>query len=96
MSLIMCSTTVADNLLVGCNDLMTLLPLGISTSGSASCTLLGSRFSLIWHDRSLIHFSMCDTVKIISPNHHLFSPHTFDFIVNNSSLCHLKTSVKVI
>ena len=39
---------------------------------------------------------MCDTVKIISPNHHLFSPHTFDFIVNNSSLYHLKTLVKVI
>ena len=39
---------------------------------------------------------MCDTVKIISPNHHLFSPHMFDFIVNNSSLYHLKTLVKVI
>ena len=39
---------------------------------------------------------MCDMVKIISPNHHLFSPHTFDFIVNNSSLYHLKTLVKVI
>ena len=39
---------------------------------------------------------MCDTVKILSPNHHLFSPHTFDFIVNNSSLYHLKTLVKVI
>ena len=39
---------------------------------------------------------MCDTVKIISPNHHLFSPHMFDFIVNNSSLYHLKPLVKFI
>ena len=35
---------------------------------------------------------MCDMVKILSP---LFTTHTFDFIVNNSFLYHLKTFVKV-
>ena len=69
----------------------------MATSVRISSMAAHGRFLIFIHSSGTFLFAFgCDTVKIISPNHHLFSPHTFDFIVNKSSLYHLKTLVKVI